>query len=123
MGAKAHSPLAVRERLLLGAYVGRSADMEADDHREECLTGNITDCGTRIGGTDDLAVLLCAASACVTVVYDRSCTTHAFGTGMLTAFHLVGCFGTRQPVGGLRGYGAAGSASAWHAEGQGFESP
>src|SRR5579863_1230548 len=24
---------------------------------------------------------------------------------------------------GLRGYGAAGSASAWHAEGQGFESP
>ena len=23
----------------------------------------------------------------------------------------------------LRGYGAAGSASAWHAEGQGFESP
>jgi hypothetical protein len=25
--------------------------------------------------------------------------------------------------GGLRGYGAAGSASAWHAEGQGFESP
>jgi hypothetical protein len=27
-----------------------------------------------------------------------------------------------RPV-GLRGYGAAGSASAWHAEGQGFESP
>ena len=26
-------------------------------------------------------------------------------------------------LGGLRGYGAAGSASAWHAEGQGFESP
>ena len=70
MGAKAHSPLAVRERLLLGAYVGRSADREADDHREECLTGNFTDCGTRIGGTDDLAVLLRAASACVTLVYD-----------------------------------------------------
>src|ERR1700728_1840035 len=53
----------------------------------------------------------------------RSCTTHGLGTGMLTPFHHAGCFGTRQPVGGLRGYGAAGSASAWHAEGQGFESP
>ena len=53
----------------------------------------------------------------------RSRATHALGTGMLTPFHLAGCFGPRQPVGGLRGYGAAGSASAWHAEGQGFESP
>jgi hypothetical protein len=35
---------------------------------------------------------------------------------MLSAFHRDG---TVAP----RGYGAAGSASAWHAEGQGFESP
>jgi hypothetical protein len=28
-----------------------------------------------------------------------------------------------SPTAWVRGYGAAGSASAWHAEGQGFESP
>jgi hypothetical protein len=28
-----------------------------------------------------------------------------------------------SPASCMRGYGAAGSASAWHAEGQGFESP
>ena len=48
--------------------------------------------------------------ACASRVPLRSCTTHALGTCKLTAFHLAGHLGTRQPVGGLRGYGAAGSA-------------
>jgi hypothetical protein len=40
---KAQGPLAAMVRRLLGVYVGKPADTDADDSREECLTGNSTD--------------------------------------------------------------------------------
>ena len=38
-------------RRLLGVYVGKPADTDADDDREECLTGNSTDWWNK-GGWD-----------------------------------------------------------------------
>ena len=49
MAAKAQGPLAVMVRRLLGVYVGKPADTDADDNREECLTGNSTDWWTKGG--------------------------------------------------------------------------
>ena len=43
MSIRAHRPLAVVVRRLLGVYVGKPADTDAEDNREECLTGNSTD--------------------------------------------------------------------------------
>jgi len=40
-------------RRLLGVYVGRSADTEDRDDREECLTGQSADWWNKGGGTDD----------------------------------------------------------------------
>ena len=36
-------------RRLLGVYVGKPADTDAEDNREECLTGNSTDWWTKGG--------------------------------------------------------------------------
>jgi hypothetical protein len=43
MTTKAHRPLAAMVRRLLGVYVAKPANTDADDNREECLTGNATD--------------------------------------------------------------------------------
>jgi hypothetical protein len=51
MAAKARGPLAVMVRRLLGVYVGKPADPDADENREECLTGNSTDWWNK-GGWD-----------------------------------------------------------------------
>jgi hypothetical protein len=51
MTAKAQRPLAAIVRRLLGVYVGESADLDADDDREACLTGNSTDWWNK-GGRD-----------------------------------------------------------------------
>jgi hypothetical protein len=42
MTVRANGPLAVMVRRLLGVYVAKPADMDADD-REECLTGTSTE--------------------------------------------------------------------------------
>ena len=51
MTIKAQRPLAVIVRRLLGVYVGKPADTDSDDNREECLTGNSTDWWNK-GGWD-----------------------------------------------------------------------
>jgi Tfp pilus assembly protein FimT len=51
MTIRAQRPLAVMVRRLLGVYVGKPADTDADDKREECLTGNSTDWWNK-GGWD-----------------------------------------------------------------------
>jgi Tfp pilus assembly protein FimT len=51
MATRAQRPLAVMVRRLLGVYVGKPADADADDIREECLTGNSTDWWNK-GGWD-----------------------------------------------------------------------
>ena len=43
MTTRAQSPLTAMVRRLLGVYVGKPTDTDADDDREECLTGNSTD--------------------------------------------------------------------------------
>jgi Tfp pilus assembly protein FimT len=43
MATKAQGPLTAMVRRLLGVYVGRPADTDVNDDREECLTGNSTD--------------------------------------------------------------------------------
>ena len=43
MTTKAQRPLAAMVRRMLGVYVGKPADTNADDHREECLTGQSAD--------------------------------------------------------------------------------
>ena len=44
MTTQAQRPLAAMVRRLLGVYIRRPADLDADDdNREECLTGNSTD--------------------------------------------------------------------------------
>jgi hypothetical protein len=43
MVTKPQRPLAAMVRRLLGVYVGPSADTDANDDREECLTGSSTD--------------------------------------------------------------------------------
>jgi hypothetical protein len=48
MSTRAQRPLAVVVRRLLGVYVGKPADTDADN-REECLTGNSTDWWTKGG--------------------------------------------------------------------------
>jgi hypothetical protein len=49
MSIRAHRPLAVVVRRLLGVYVGKPADTDAEGNREECLTGNSTDWWTKGG--------------------------------------------------------------------------
>ena len=51
MVTKAQRPLAAMVRRLLGVYVGRSADAEDRDDREECLTGQSADWWNK-GGWD-----------------------------------------------------------------------
>ncbi len=51
MTTRAQDPLAVMVRRLLGVYVGKPADTDAEDNREECLTGNSTDWWNK-GGRD-----------------------------------------------------------------------
>jgi hypothetical protein len=51
MATKAQRPLAAKVRRLLGVYVGKPADTDANDNREECLTGNSTDWWNK-GGWD-----------------------------------------------------------------------
>ena len=51
MVTKAQRPLAAMVRRLLGVYVGEPADADADNDREECLTGNSTDWWNK-GGWD-----------------------------------------------------------------------
>ena len=51
MTAQAQRPLAAVVRRLLGVYVGESADVNTDDDREACLTGNSTDWWNK-GGRD-----------------------------------------------------------------------
>ena len=51
MTTRTPRPLAVMVRRLLGVYVGKPADTDAEDNREECLTGNSTDWWTK-GGLD-----------------------------------------------------------------------
>ena len=43
MTTQAQRPLAAMVRRLLGVYVGKPADAETVDDREECLTGHPTD--------------------------------------------------------------------------------
>jgi hypothetical protein len=50
MSTRAERPLAVVVRRLLGVYVGKPADTDAEDNREECLTGNSTDWWNKGGG-------------------------------------------------------------------------
>jgi hypothetical protein len=53
MTIKPHGPLAAMVRRLLGVYVGKPADANADaDDREECLTGPSTDWWNKGGGSD-----------------------------------------------------------------------
>ena len=49
MTTRAPGPLGVMVRRLLGVYVGKPADRNAEDTREECLTGNSTDWWTKGG--------------------------------------------------------------------------
>jgi hypothetical protein len=49
MSTRAQRPLAVMVRRLLGVYVGKPADADSEDHREECLTGGSTDWWTKGG--------------------------------------------------------------------------
>jgi len=51
MATKPQRPLAVLVRRLLGVYVGKSADADSGDNREECLTGSSTDWWNK-GGWD-----------------------------------------------------------------------
>jgi len=52
MATKAHRPLTVMVRRLLGVYVSKPADADAEpDDREECLTGQSTDWWNK-GGWD-----------------------------------------------------------------------
>lgn len=43
MTSTAQRPLAAMVRRLLGVYVGKPTDTDANDNREECLTGQSTD--------------------------------------------------------------------------------
>jgi len=43
MTTQPQGPLAAMVRRLLGVYVGKPTDADADDDREECLTGQSTD--------------------------------------------------------------------------------
>jgi hypothetical protein len=43
MSARPQGLLDALVRRLLGVYVGKSADTDTDDDREECLAGNSTD--------------------------------------------------------------------------------
>ena len=43
MSTTPRGPLAAVVRRLLGVYVGKPANKDANDNREECLTGNSTD--------------------------------------------------------------------------------
>jgi hypothetical protein len=49
MSIRAQRPLAVMVRRLLGVYVGKPADADSEDNREECLTGSSTDWWTKGG--------------------------------------------------------------------------
>jgi len=49
MPTRAQRPLAVMVRRLLGVYVGKPANTDAEDNREECLTGSSTDWWTKGG--------------------------------------------------------------------------
>lgn len=51
MAARPQRPLAALVRRLLGVYVGKSADADPADNREECLTGSSTDWWNK-GGWD-----------------------------------------------------------------------
>jgi hypothetical protein len=51
MTTRAQRPLTAMVRRLLGVYVSKPADTDADDSREECLTGNSTDWWNK-GGWD-----------------------------------------------------------------------
>jgi hypothetical protein len=50
MTTRAQRPLAAVVRRLLGVYGGKPADVDADDDREECLTGQSTDWWNKGGG-------------------------------------------------------------------------
>jgi hypothetical protein len=49
MSTRAQRPLAMMVRGLLGVYVGKPANTDAEDNRDECLTGNSTDWWTKGG--------------------------------------------------------------------------
>jgi hypothetical protein len=51
MATRPQRPLAALVRRLLGVYVGKPADTDPDDNREECLTGSSTDWWNK-GGWD-----------------------------------------------------------------------
>jgi hypothetical protein len=51
MNTTPRRPLAVMIRRLLGVYVARPADADADSDRQECLTGNSTEWWNK-GGWD-----------------------------------------------------------------------
>ena len=51
MSTRARRPLALMVRRLLGVYVGKPADADAEGKREECLTGGSTDWWTKGGRT------------------------------------------------------------------------
>jgi hypothetical protein len=51
MTTRAQRPLAAMVRRMLGVYVARPADDDADEDREECLTGQSTDWWNK-GGWD-----------------------------------------------------------------------
>jgi hypothetical protein len=51
MTTTAKRPLAAMVRRMLGVYVGKPAETDADDLREECLTGQSTDWWNK-GGWD-----------------------------------------------------------------------
>jgi hypothetical protein len=50
MSTRPQGPLSAMVRCLLGVYVGKPADTDTDDHREECLTGQSTDWWNKGGG-------------------------------------------------------------------------
>ena len=50
MSTRPRGPLAAMVRRMLGVYVGKPADTDTDDHREECLTGQSTDWWNKGGG-------------------------------------------------------------------------
>jgi hypothetical protein len=50
MSIRPGGPLAAMVRRVLGVYVGKPADTDTDDHREECLTGQSTDWWDKGGG-------------------------------------------------------------------------
>jgi hypothetical protein len=49
LSTRAQRPLAVVVRRRLGGYVDKQADTDAEDNREECLTGNSTNWWTKGG--------------------------------------------------------------------------